>query len=833
MTVLASVATMLTACHIVELSPDSSERNGEFRGVIADGVTRSSLKADGDIWHVNWTEGEKIVINGIAYKAAEGGSASTWFVKEGTAENPSAPYTAYSREMLLKGLPAVQEYVPGNVQFIPMMATSDNTTLQFKNLCAILKLNITTSASDAVVKRIELKADQGLSGAFTVTDNAAVVSGTGGVALNCTEGAAIGTEPVPFFISAPANTYTGFSIKLVLTDGRTQTLKLKEGASFKTERSKVYESDFAFNNFTPMEVPAGKATLAAGQTFNASIKKMAKEGAKYSDSDYDITRIIFSACDPSTEGAVVSKSNSDVPVYASFDPVSGVMTISTAADKIYLGANSSYMFAYLRALEAMDNTALLNTESCTDMSYMFRASFCDGSGKLDLSGFNVSKVTTFAYMFYDNLASELDLSTWDTGKATSMSYMLQYCKNLGVLRLGDKFRFPNTTTNPTNFIAGRKAGSFTVRTGTTPGSLTIYCTQDVADWLATTTLRFIHDGSPTGLPIPIHFIDSHTGAELSVTWTPTFPERAPHDKIKYIIETDMGNDIDDALALALALRAVNEGEAEILAIGCHKKSSTPAAYTDAVCTWYGHPEVPVAMSLTPVTENSNTDYTTVEKDFKKSATEYAEPVALYRRILAAQPDSSVTFVSLGFGTTVAQLLDSGPDEYSPLTGVELVAKKTTGLSIMCGNNSSSSSEYNVRNDKPAMKKVFETWPTVIWQNPSPLGGSVTYPGAIINLNLGFDGPNPVVEGYKKYKTMTYDRSSWDILSVLFPLYPELFDTGNPGTVTVSDEGVTRFAENEGGKHYVLKATSSQGTTGILAKIMEMTFRKRWPEVQPY
>ena len=825
---------MLTACHVVELSPDSPGKNGEFRGVIADVPTRTSLKADGDIWHVNWTEGEKIVINGIAYKAAEGGSASTWFVKEGAAETPSAPYTAYSREMLLKGLPAVQEYVPGNVQFIPMMAASDNTTLQFKNLCAILKLNITTAAPDAVVKRIELKADQGLSGAFTVTDDAAVVSGTGGVALNCSEGAAIGTEPVPFFISVPANTYTGFSIRLVLTDGRTQTLKLKEGSSFKTERSKVYESDFAFNNFTPMEVPEGKATLAAGQTFNASIKQMAKEGAKYSDSDYAITRIIFSACDPSTEGEVVSKSNSDVPVYASFDPVSGVMTISTAADKICLGANSSYMFAYLRALEAMDNTGLLNTDSCTDMSYMFRASFCDGSGKLDLSDFNVSKVTTFAYMFYDNLASELDLSTWDTGKATSMSYMLQYCKNLGVLRLSDKFRFPSTTTNPANFMAGRKAGAFTVRTGTTPGALTIYCTQDVADWLATTTLRFIHDGSPTGLPIPIRFIDSHTGAELSVTWSPSFPERTPHDKIRYIIETDMGNDIDDALALALALRAVNVGEAEILAIGCHKKSTTPAAYCDAVCTWYGHPEIPVAMSLTPVQETSDyVDYTKVEKDFAKSSTEYAEPVALYRRILAAQPDSSVTFVSLGFATTIAQLLESGPDEYSPLTGVELVAKKTTGLSVMCGNNGSSGSEYNVKNDIPAMKKVFESWPTVIWQNPAPLGGSVTYPGALINLNLGFDGPNPVVEAYKIYKTMTYDRSSWDIISVLFPLYPELFDTGAPGTVTVSDAGVTRFTADEGGKHYVLGTTASQGTGGILAKIMELTYRKRWPTVENY
>ena len=155
--------------------------------------------------------------------------------------------------------------------------------------------------------------------------------------------------------------------------------------------------------------------------------------------------------------------------------------------------------------------------------------------------------------------------------------------------------------------------------------------------------------------------------------------------VKMIIETDMGNDIDDALALALALRAVDNGQVELLAVGCHKNCTTAAAFTDAVCTYYGHPEVPVAMSHTPVQEFTDyVDYTACEKDFAKTVSEYAEPVALYRKILSAQPDKSVTFVSLGFGTTLAQLLESAPDEYSPLNGVDLVAQKTKGLSVMAG-----------------------------------------------------------------------------------------------------------------------------------------------------
>lgn len=281
--------------------------------------------------------------------------------------------------------------------------------------------------------------------------------------------------------------------------------------------------------------------------------------------------------------------------------------------------------------------------------------------------------------------------------------------------------------------------------------------------------------------------------------------------VKMIIETDMGNDIDDALALAVALRGVDEGKVELLAVGCHKNCPTAAAYTDAVCTFYGHPEVPVAMSLTPVQEFSDyVDYTSVEKDFAKSRTEYPEPVSLYRRILAAQPDRSVVFVSLGFGTTLAQLLDSAPDEYSPLDGVALVAKKTRGLSVMAGSyGEKKRAEYNVVNDIPAMKKVFELWPTGIWQNPFEIGRQTMYPGRLIEDNLDYDDPNPVVEGYKAYHTMPYDRPSWDILSVLYLIHPELFTESVSGTVTVDDEGYTWFAPAPAGRHIVLSATLDQ------------------------
>lgn len=300
------------------------------------------------------------------------------------------------------------------------------------------------------------------------------------------------------------------------------------------------------------------------------------------------------------------------------------------------------------------------------------------------------------------------------------------------------------------------------------------------------------------------------------------PFKAP---VRMIIDTDLGNDIDDALALALAMRGVDEGKIDLLAVGCHKKSPTAAPYADVVCTWYGHPEVEVAMSLTPVKETSSyCDYSVVESHFKRSRSEYPDPVKVYRKALAASPDHSVCVVSLGFGVNLAALLESAPDEFSPLDGVALVARKTSGLSVMAGSyGEKKRAEYNVINDIPSMQAVFAKWPTAIWQNPFEIGKQVMFPWSAIEEKLGYNCPNPIVDAYTTYRDIAYDRPSWDMLSVLFPLRPELFTLSAPGTITVDDEGYTWYAPCKDGKHFVLSATIDQ-PQALLEAELEMAMK---------
>lgn len=308
---------------------------------------------------------------------------------------------------------------------------------------------------------------------------------------------------------------------------------------------------------------------------------------------------------------------------------------------------------------------------------------------------------------------------------------------------------------------------------------------------------------------------------LGTTACASGPDSRTTEPIRLIVETDMGNDIDDALAFDLIYKAMDEGRIDLLAIGNHKLSPTATDYIDILNTWYGYPDIPLARSTTPVRNEEAPDYTaavcamtdsTGAPAFARSKRpqQIEQPVVLYRRILAAQSDHSVTVLSLGFATELAKLLDSPADSLSPLTGRELVARKVRLLSIMAGSyGEKQRAEYNVVNDTAAMRKLFAEWETPIVQNPFELGKRIMYPGSAIENDFSWAPLHPVVEGYRNYHTMPYDRATWDLLSVVWLLRPDLFTPSQKGRIAVDERGFTRFTPDPHGNARYLTVNDEQ------------------------
>ena len=185
--------------------------------------------------------------------------------------------------------------------------------------------------------------------------------------------------------------------------------------------------------------------------------------------------------------------------------------------------NIRYAFSYCPNLTKVKSDMILDgvpksLGGNAGSGYCFAYS-CENSGVLDLSEFDVSGLHTTAYNFYRNAAAVIDLSTWDTGVVESMNSMFYQCYNLGTLYLGPDF-FLTGAKSPDSFWCGSSDKTSGMQTASAAGSLTIYCSQETADWLANKTILYrINTGYYNGVPTPVTFFDiANPTVELNVTW---------------------------------------------------------------------------------------------------------------------------------------------------------------------------------------------------------------------------------------------------------------------------------------------------------------------------
>lgn len=242
-----------------------------------------------------------------------------------------------------------------------------------------------------------------------------------------------------------------------------------------------------------------------------------------------------------------------------------------------------------------------------------------------------------------------------------------------------------------------------------------------------------------------------------------------------IFDTDIAPDYDDVGALTLLHAFADRGEAKILAtISCNVFPTTGPALS-VLNTYFNRPDIPIG-----ITRGSQPN-----KDCKqewaqfiigkyphalKSNDQAEDAVKLYRRILAGQPDHSVTIVSVGFFTNLSDLLNSPPDKISSLSGYELVSKKVHQLVSMAageGNDGKGFREFNVWVDAPAAKNVFDKWPTPILLSEFQIGVKVLT-GIRLTANKAIQN-SPVKDAFDvalKKDNNTLGRNSWDQTAVL-------------------------------------------------------------------
>lgn len=294
------------------------------------------------------------------------------------------------------------------------------------------------------------------------------------------------------------------------------------------------------------------------------------------------------------------------------------------------------------------------------------------------------------------------------------------------------------------------------------------------------------------------------------------------EPVKLVFDTDMGNDIDDAMALGMIHALQRRGACELLAVTSTKDHPKSAAYIDALNTLYGRPDVPIGAVRNGVTpelgkylglaDQADAQGKLVYPHDLRSGADAPEAVALLRRTLAAAPDGGVTLVQVGFFTNLARLVESKPDENSPLDGPALIQKKVRQLVIMAGSFqtirfNTRYGEYNVVKDVPSARLLAEKWPSPVVWSGFEIGIAVPYPWESVMKDYEHTKPHLVKEGYLAYvPQQPHDRPTWDLTAALYAIFPDrgYFDVSPAGLVTVDEAGRTDFKENaKGNDRYLL------------------------------
>jgi len=173
---------------------------------------------------------------------------------------------------------------------------------------------------------------------------------------------------------------------------------------------------------------------------------------------------------------------------------------------------------------------------------------------------------------------------------------------------------------------------------------------------------------------------------------------------KVIIDTDIGDDVDDAFALALALRSP---ELEILGVTTtFGDTETRARIVDRLLGEAGRPDIPVAAGVPTVNKNALTQRRYAMGGHAAKASHPPAVEFLLEQI--QHHPGQITLIAIGPLVNVGAAIDKDPTTFRKLKGVVLMGGSVKlgygdlGYSTPHGPDA----EWNIVNDIPSAQKLF-------------------------------------------------------------------------------------------------------------------------------
>jgi len=297
--------------------------------------------------------------------------------------------------------------------------------------------------------------------------------------------------------------------------------------------------------------------------------------------------------------------------------------------------------------------------------------------------------------------------------------------------------------------------------------------------------------------------------------------------VAVIFDTDMGPDYDDVGAITILHALADKGEARILATIASTRYEGVAGVLNVLNTYFKRPDLPIAVPQGKAMETKDfqhwTDTLLARYPHQiRYNREVPDAVTLYRRLLVQQPDSSVTIITVGFLTNIANLLRSPADTYSPLNGLQLVQKKVKQLVSMAG-RFPEGSEFNINQDAAAASYTFAHFPRPVLYSGVEIGAQIKSGLPLIHNPSIIHSPVKDVFriGIAAAAEDRDGRKSWDQTAVLVGIRGHSpWYILKPGQITVDEKGYNRWTTSGTQQAYLEAKESSSTVAALINELMQ-------------
>ena len=290
--------------------------------------------------------------------------------------------------------------------------------------------------------------------------------------------------------------------------------------------------------------------------------------------------------------------------------------------------------------------------------------------------------------------------------------------------------------------------------------------------------------------------------------------------VRVFLDTDIGPDCDDTAALAILLQLCWEGHARLLGVTHCTGSPYGLGTIDAICRLFGV-RVPLGTCNTPdfLADGPALCYTPsicgkFPNGFPPGDAQPDAADAFLRATEGAAQDS-VTMITIGPLNNLARFLTQ------PRTA-ERMQHCVRRIVMMAGSFDGDFTEWNVEMDVPAMRTAAQVWKKELILCPFGAGADV-----LVGEPLARYPDNPVKTAYSLFNKGGLTRPAWDLVTVACAVLKDKgpYALSEPGRLTVSERGVTRFEPDAQGSCRVVRLTgTAQQAQAWLNEMLERAIR---------